>query len=163
MTESSKPISPLRHRMIDDTTLRKLSPKTQKTYIRDNSSLRLVSSSGVMWTRTVKEALLRHNDQLLLVDGFALSEAIGPRQLRDDQGSDHRGSLLHPRSEVFTEDHREVLPGSGESGMVAVRGNLPVGYYKDPEGRATGAPALATGAMPAGVVVYRRLPSSGAR
>ena len=34
MTESNKPISPLRQRMIDDMTLRKLSPKTQIAYIR---------------------------------------------------------------------------------------------------------------------------------
>ena len=34
MTESSRPISPLRHRMIEDMRMRKLSPKTQKAYIR---------------------------------------------------------------------------------------------------------------------------------
>lgn len=34
MTRPTKSISPLRQRMIDDMTLRKLSPKTQKTYIR---------------------------------------------------------------------------------------------------------------------------------
>lgn len=34
MTQSTKPISLLRQRMIDDMTLRKLAPTTQKTYIR---------------------------------------------------------------------------------------------------------------------------------
>jgi len=34
MSESSKPISPLRQRMLDDMRLRKLSPKTQTAYIR---------------------------------------------------------------------------------------------------------------------------------
>jgi integrase/recombinase XerD len=34
MTESSKPLSPLRRRMIEDMTMRKLSPKTQIAYIR---------------------------------------------------------------------------------------------------------------------------------
>ena len=34
MTHSNKSISPLRQRMIDDMTLRKLSPKTQSGYIR---------------------------------------------------------------------------------------------------------------------------------
>ena len=33
MNDHSKPISPLRQRMIDDMTLRKLSPKTQAAYI----------------------------------------------------------------------------------------------------------------------------------
>jgi len=34
MTHSNKPVSPLRQRMIDDMTLRRLSPKTQSTYLR---------------------------------------------------------------------------------------------------------------------------------
>ena len=34
MTESIKPLSPLRQRMIEDMKMRKLSPKTQTTYIR---------------------------------------------------------------------------------------------------------------------------------
>lgn len=34
MTQSTKPISPLRQRMIEDMTLRKLNPKTQTAYIR---------------------------------------------------------------------------------------------------------------------------------
>jgi acyl-CoA synthetase (AMP-forming)/AMP-acid ligase II len=34
---------------------------------------------------------------------------------------------------VFTEDGREVKPGSGEVGLLAVGGHLPVGYYKEPE------------------------------
>ena len=34
MTESSKPISALRQRMIDDMAMRKLSPGTQRGYVR---------------------------------------------------------------------------------------------------------------------------------
>jgi len=34
MTSTDKPISPLRQRMIDDMRMRKLSPKTQASYIR---------------------------------------------------------------------------------------------------------------------------------
>ena len=34
MTHNTKPISPLRQRTIEDMTLRKLSPKTQRKYIR---------------------------------------------------------------------------------------------------------------------------------
>ena len=37
------------------------------------------------------------------------------------------------RSKVFTEDLREVAPGSGEIGRVAVGGFQPIGYYKDPD------------------------------
>ena len=34
MTQSTKTISPLRQRMIDDMTLRKLAPGTQRNYLR---------------------------------------------------------------------------------------------------------------------------------
>ena len=34
---------------------------------------------------------------------------------------------------VFTEDGREVVPGSGEPGFIAQGGNIPLGYYKDQE------------------------------
>jgi fatty-acyl-CoA synthase len=34
---------------------------------------------------------------------------------------------------VFTEDLREVTPGSGDRGFIARSGPIPLGYYKDPE------------------------------
>ncbi|HTK97840.1 MAG TPA: acyl-CoA synthetase [Pseudomonadales bacterium] len=100
---------------------------------RDISSLRFISSSGVMWTREIKAGLLRHNPALTLVDGFASSEALGlgSSVMTRDQAVDVARFSLGPTCRVFTEDHREVRPGSGEAGMVAVSGPLPVGYYKD--------------------------------
>ena len=41
--------------------------------------------------------------------------------------------MLGPNTAVFTEDGRRVTPGSGERGLVAVTGFLPMGYYKDPD------------------------------
>lgn len=38
---------------------------------------------------------------------------------------------LGPSCAVFTEDGRRVEPGSGERGLVAVGGFIPLGYYKD--------------------------------
>ncbi|MFU8817709.1 MAG: AMP-binding protein, partial [Pseudomonadales bacterium] len=110
----------------------------------DISALGVVSSSGVMWTRSVKEALLRHNDQLLLVDGFSSSEAIGlgSSVMTKDQTIEVASFTLGPKCRVFTDDHREVVPGSGESGMVAVCGNLPVGYYKDEDKTARTFPVI---------------------
>ena len=39
MTQTTQSVSPLRQRMIDDMTLRKLSPKTQSAYIRSVKNL----------------------------------------------------------------------------------------------------------------------------
>ena len=36
-------------------------------------------------------------------------------------------------TKVITDDGREVVPGSGERGRLALGGSLPVGYYNDPE------------------------------
>ena len=40
---------------------------------------------------------------------------------------------LGEHAAVVTEDGRHVEPGSGEQGLLAVGGPIPVGYYKDPE------------------------------
>jgi 3-oxocholest-4-en-26-oate---CoA ligase len=99
----------------------------------DISSLRFITSSGVMWTKEVKAGLLRHNRELTLVDGFASSEALGlgSSVMTAAQTIEVAKFSLGPTCKVFTEDHREVTPGSGEAGMVGVCGSLPLGYYKD--------------------------------
>lgn len=101
----------------------------------DISSLFAITSSGVMWTREVKAGLLRHNENLMLVDGFSSSEAIGLGSsiMTKDETIDVAKFTLGPTCKVFTEDEREVTPGSNETGMVAVSGFLPMGYYKDQE------------------------------
>ncbi len=99
----------------------------------DISSLRFIGSSGVMWTREVKAGLLRHNQELTLIDSFASSEALGlgSSVMTRDKTIEVASFTLGPACKVFTEEHREVLPGADEVGMVAVTGALPVGYYKD--------------------------------
>ena len=39
----------------------------------------------------------------------------------------------NPTTKVFTEDGREVVPGSDQVGMVAAGGMVPLGYFKDEE------------------------------
>jgi acyl-CoA synthetase (AMP-forming)/AMP-acid ligase II len=89
----------------------------------------------VMWTTDVKLGLLRHNENLILGDGFSSSEAIGlgSSVMTKDETIEVAQFMLGERCKVFTEEGVEVLPGSGESGMVAVSGFLPDGYYKDQE------------------------------
>ena len=101
----------------------------------DLSNLRIISSSGVMWSKETKEGLLRHLPTVVLFDSFGSSEAVGMGGSTSAAGAPVETATfqLGPRVQVFTDDDRAVTPGSGEMGMVAVGGFLPVGYYKDEE------------------------------
>ena len=98
-------------------------------------SVNVITSSGVMWTREIKAGLLTHNENLLLVDGFSSSEAIGlgSSVMTKDAQIDVAKFTIGVNCRVFTEDHRAIHPGDNEPGLVAVKGHLPLGYYKDPE------------------------------
>jgi len=99
----------------------------------DLSSVVMMSSSGVMWSHDNKEGLLRHLPQAALFDSFGSSEAVGMgASVSTAAGASQTARFqLGPNCVVFTEDGRRVQPGSGERGLVAVGGFIPVGYYKD--------------------------------
>jgi acyl-CoA synthetase (AMP-forming)/AMP-acid ligase II len=103
----------------------------------DISSLRVIVSSGVIWAAETKAGLLRHNARLIMVDSLGSSEAIGmaSNTTTAESSAANKESTakfaLGPNTKVLTEDGREVLPGSGERGRVALRGRTPIGYYKD--------------------------------
>ncbi len=101
----------------------------------DLSSLLQIISSGVMWSPEVKQGLLKHSQQLILVDAFGSSEAIGFGTSVTTAHGVSRGARFRigENCKVFSEDGREIEPGSGEPGFVARCGPIPQGYYKDPE------------------------------
>jgi fatty-acyl-CoA synthase len=101
----------------------------------DLSAIRNINSSGTMWSAENKAGLLRHLPQAVLTDTFASSEgfqmAISHSTVANPAATAH--FTLGPNCAVFTEDGRRVQPGSGEAGLAAVGGHIPLGYYKDPE------------------------------
>ncbi|MHB8463592.1 MAG: phosphatase PAP2 family protein [Acidimicrobiales bacterium] len=99
----------------------------------DISSLKIMTSSGVMWSRATKDGLLRHHPQLLCVDTLGSSEAINMASsvATTGEGNDTAAFALGPDTRVVTDDGRDVVAGSGEVGIVALAGRMPVGYYKD--------------------------------
>ena len=100
----------------------------------DISSLRVIVSSGVIWSAETKKGLLRHNPRLIMVDSLGSSEAIGMASSTVTADSEARTATfkIGPNTRVVTEDGRDVTWGSGEIGRVAMRGHTPIGYYKDP-------------------------------
>ena len=109
----------------------------------DFSSMRVIVSSGVMWSSETKAGLLRHNQRLIMIDSLGSSEAIGmANNTTTADGAGETGQqtgqqtgkfTLTAHTKVLDDDGREVVPGSGERGRVALRGRTPIGYYKDPE------------------------------
>lgn len=110
----------------------------------DLSSVRLIGSSGSMWSYENKQGLLRHMPQAVLLDSFSSSEALGMGASQSTAGGEAQTArfMVGPNAAVFTEDGRRVEPGTGERGMVAVAGFQPLGYYKDPEKTAKTFPVL---------------------
>ncbi len=100
----------------------------------DLSSLMLIVSSGVMWSQDNKAGLLRHIPQVILFDSFGSSEAVGMGGSVSAAGMAEQTAkfALGETCAVFNDDGNRVEPGSGERGMVAVGGFIPLGYYGDP-------------------------------
>jgi acyl-CoA synthetase (AMP-forming)/AMP-acid ligase II len=102
----------------------------------DLSSLRRIGSSGVMWSMENKQGLLRHIPGCAIFDSLGSSEAVGMGASVSggaEAAAQTSKFMVTPNSACFTEDGRRVEPGSGERGLLAVSGFLPIGYYKDPE------------------------------
>lgn len=110
----------------------------------DISSMMGMISSGVMWSPEVKQGLLEHNENMVLVDSFGASEAIGFGASRTAKGSESETARFQigEHCKVFTESLEEVTPGSNEPGFIARSGNIPVGYYKDEEKTAKTFPVI---------------------
>jgi acyl-CoA synthetase (AMP-forming)/AMP-acid ligase II len=99
----------------------------------DLSNLALIASSGAMLSDAVKIRLLEHLPGAMLADLLGSSEgAMGGKTLR--RGQPPATSRFNPNKgvKVLRDDGTEVVPGSGEIGIVAVTGAMvPRGYYKD--------------------------------
>jgi fatty-acyl-CoA synthase len=101
----------------------------------DITSLLGITSSGVMWSEETKRGLLRHHPAMILRDALGSSESIGMANSESTGEAAERTAKfkLGDFASVLDDTGKPVVPGSGVIGRIAVRGNLPVGYYKDEE------------------------------
>ena len=101
----------------------------------DLSSLVAVTSSGVMFSEPVKQGLLAHASKAMIIDAFSSSEAVGMGQSVSAAGAEVKTAsfTVGENTRVIDDDGRDVEPGSGQTGRVAVGGFQPIGYYKDPD------------------------------
>ncbi len=92
-----------------------------------------IVSSGVMWSAETKAELVDLLPDVVLVDTVGSSEGVGFAGSVTAKGASTPTAKFVPgeNCRVFADDGREVEAGSGEVGMLAVGGLIPVGYYKD--------------------------------
>lgn len=101
----------------------------------DLGCVQSIASSGVAWSAANKQGLLRHLPQAMLIDGLGSSEApaCGVAVTTVDSEAAAPRFRVSATCRVFSEDGREIQPGSAEPGLIALSGNIPLGYYKDEE------------------------------
>ncbi len=103
----------------------------------DRSSLRAIVSSGMAFAAATKQALLDRLPGLTIVDTLGASEAMITRStVTRDEASVPTTFAAKDNVRVLTDDGRDVVPGSGEDGVLAVAGRLPLGYHRDPDATA---------------------------
>ena len=99
----------------------------------DLSGVRVIMSSGTMFTPETKAALLGCAPSALVLDSFGSSESgtIGRSKSSKDGVSPLGSFVVGDRVRVIDPDGADVVPGSGVAGRLAVGGHIPLGYYKD--------------------------------
>jgi fatty-acyl-CoA synthase len=100
----------------------------------DLSALKLISSSGLMWSHAAKQALLRHLPDITLIDILGASEASGLGYTVTRRGLETpTGRFIPgPKTVLITEDDQVLGPDSPGEGMIARSAPLPLGYHGDP-------------------------------
>jgi 3-oxocholest-4-en-26-oate---CoA ligase len=98
----------------------------------DLSSLRRILSVGVTWSADVKRRLLAHGD-FVCRDVIAASEG-GPFAVSETRRGENAVTArftLIPGARVVDDEGRDVVPGSGQVGMLAAPADDQIGYLGD--------------------------------
>jgi 3-oxocholest-4-en-26-oate---CoA ligase len=100
----------------------------------DLSSLFLLASTAALFSPSIKETLLELLPNRVITDSIGSSETGFGGTSLVAKGEAHTGGprvTIDHRTVVLDDEGNEVKPGSGVRGIIAKKGNIPVGYYKD--------------------------------
>jgi len=100
----------------------------------DLSSLFLLASTAALFSPSIKERLLELLPNRVITDSIGSSETGFGGTSIVAKDAPHAGGprvTIDHRTVVLDEEGNEVKPGSGVRGLIAKKGNIPVGYYKD--------------------------------
>ncbi len=98
----------------------------------DVSSLRIIGSSGAMFSAEVRRGLFEFLPQIFILDYISSSEGMMGVAVSHAGNVVPTGRFTPAEGvKVFSENDREVRPGSGERGLVALSQGVPEGYFED--------------------------------
>ncbi len=100
----------------------------------DLSSLFLLASTAALFSTSLKEKFLELLPNRIITDSIGSSETGFGGTSIVAKGQSHTGGprvTIDKSTVVLDDDGNEVQPGSGVRGVIAKRGHIPVGYYKD--------------------------------
>lgn len=128
--------------LIGDATARPLADHLAAAPGRhDLSALQVIASGGAILSPAVKALLREQLPHTKVVDTFGASETGGQGRLQPSAQGGPR-LLTDADTAVFDDDLRPVEPGRGVIGRLARTGNIPYGYYKDPDKTAATFPII---------------------
>ena len=104
----------------------------------DLSRLSVIVSSGAILSKNSKKRMLGFAPQLSIFDGLGTSESgsLASKITSHDSDPATARFRLSQTARVIDSEGRDVVPGAGRPGRLAVGGHLPIGYYGDPEATA---------------------------
>ena len=112
----------------------------------DVSTLVSLNSTAAIFSAPVKEQFLDLLPDILLLDAIGSTEGGMNGIAAVDRNSVKEASVARVMAQrdavVLDDDGKEVEPGSGVVGRLARKGNVPIGYYKDPEKTAATFPVI---------------------
>ncbi|MEU4081392.1 acyl-CoA synthetase [Streptomyces venezuelae] len=98
----------------------------------DLSALFSLSSSGAIMSETVRAQLQELMPNVLLLNNFGSTESGSNGRATEDSGPAN-GFRLHVNERTQVVDQVTLAPvAPGETGRLAQRGHVPLGYYNDP-------------------------------
>jgi acyl-CoA synthetase (AMP-forming)/AMP-acid ligase II len=96
-----------------------------------------LSSSAALFSQSVKDRFLEHFPDLIITDSIGSTEAgfNGLTYAAKGAKPDGGGPTVSPGADVVVldDDLRRIEPGDDRIGRLGRGGNIPLGYYNDPE------------------------------
>ncbi|MGB2756557.1 MAG: AMP-binding protein, partial [Acidimicrobiia bacterium] len=103
----------------------------------NTSTILTVSSTAAIFSPPVKEQFLRLLPDTMILDAIGSSESgmngirLVTKETKPQEGVTRVDAAKD--AVVIDENYQPVEPGSGQIGRLARLGNIPIGYYNDPE------------------------------